>query len=123
MMNANDAAGDLIEGLEEAANKTASLKTATGLHHFSLAVYASKLPDLDTNAADASQRISRLGGAVPIREQTLWYNGAQEAAYYSQLPGTFPRWTSPRWRASTTSRKALAPGTGAPRRCVSRATA
>ena len=88
MMNANDAAGDLIEGLEEAANKTASLKTATGLHHFSLAVYASNLPDLDTNAADASQRISRLGGAVPIREQTLWYNGAQEAAYYSQLPGT-----------------------------------
>jgi type IV secretion system protein VirB4 len=88
MLNANDAAEDLIEGLWDAANKTASLKTATGLHHFSLAVYASNLPDLDTNVADASQRISRLGGAVPVREQNLWYNGAQEAVYYSQLPGS-----------------------------------
>ena len=41
MRNAGDAAEDLVEGLEEAANKTASLKTATGRHHFSLAVYAS----------------------------------------------------------------------------------
>jgi type IV secretion system protein VirB4 len=88
MENAGDAATYLAEGLEEAANKTASLKEATGRHHFSLAVYAETLPDLDMNVAHATAKLSNPGGAAPIREMSLWYNGAQESVYYSQLPGT-----------------------------------
>ena len=80
MRNAGDAADDLVEGLQEAANQTASLKTATGRHHFSLAVYAERPEDLDSIVADASKTLSHFGGAAPIREMNLWYNGAMEAS-------------------------------------------
>ena len=88
MRNAGDAAEDLMEGLREAANQTASLKTATGRHHFSLAVYADTLADLDGIVADASKTLSQFGGAAPTRELNLWYSGAMETAYYAQLPGS-----------------------------------
>ena len=67
MRNAGDAADDLVEGLQEAANQTASLKTATGRHHFSLAVYAERPEDLDSIVADASKTLSHFGGAAPNR--------------------------------------------------------
>ena len=76
MKNAGDAAEDLIEGLREAANQTASLATATGLHNFSLAVYANNPSDLDSIVADASKTLSQVGGAAPMRELNLWYSGA-----------------------------------------------
>jgi type IV secretion system protein VirB4 len=88
MRNAGDAADDLVDGLREAANQTASLKTATGRHHFSLAVYAERPEDLDSIVADASKILSHFGGAAPIREMNLWYNGAMEASYYAQFPGS-----------------------------------
>ena len=88
MKNAGDAAEDLIEGLREAANQTASLATATGLHNFSLAVYADNPPDLDSIVADASKTLSQVGGAAPTRELNLWYSGAMETAYYAQFPGS-----------------------------------
>lgn len=88
MENAGDAATDLMAGLNEAANQTASLKTATGRHHFSLAVYADDVAELDGIIADASKSLSQFGGAAPTRELNLWYSGAMETAYYAQLPGT-----------------------------------
>ena len=66
----------MIEGLREAANQTASLATATGLHNFSLAVYANNPSDLDSIVADASKTLSQVGGAAPTRELNLWYSGA-----------------------------------------------
>jgi type IV secretion system protein VirB4 len=88
MENAGDAATDLMAGLNEAANQTASLKTATGRHHFSLAVYADNRTELDGVVADASKTLSQFGGAAPTRELNLWYSGALETAYYAQLPGS-----------------------------------
>lgn len=87
MENSGDAAEDLAKGLRVAMNATASLQTSSGSHHFGLAVYGQDDVALDSNVADASQRISRFGGAVPIRETNVWYNGALETAYYLQLPG------------------------------------
>lgn len=87
MRNSGDAAEDLLEGLSEAANQTASQKTATGHHHFSLAVYADNPLDLDSNVGTASEILSQIGGAAPTREMNLWYSGAMEATYYAQLPG------------------------------------
>jgi hypothetical protein len=72
MRNAGDAAENLVEGLQEAANQTASLKTATGRHHFSLAVYAERPEDLDSTVADASKIVSHFGGGAPIREMNFW---------------------------------------------------
>lgn len=88
MENAGDAADDLKAGLKEAMNATASMRTASGLHHFSVAVYAANSVDLDTNVADTSQILSQFGGAAPIREMNVWYNGALESSYYLQLPGS-----------------------------------
>jgi type IV secretion system protein VirB4 len=88
MENSADAADDLKRGLRDAMNATASMKTASGTHLFSLAVYAESVVDLDTNVADASQKLSQFGGAAPVREMNVWYNGALESAYYLQLPGS-----------------------------------
>jgi type IV secretion system protein VirB4 len=88
MENSGDAADDLKAGLREAMNQTASMKTASGLHHASLAVYAADKPDLDTNVADAVGKLQRFGGAAPIREMNVWYSGALETSYYTQLPGS-----------------------------------
>jgi type IV secretion system protein VirB4 len=88
MENSGDAADDLKAGLKDAMNATASMRAASGSHHFSLAVYAETPARLDSNVADATQRLSQFGGAAPIREANLWYNGALESAYYLQLPGS-----------------------------------
>jgi type IV secretion system protein VirB4 len=87
MENSGDAAEDLSDGLKQAMNATASMRTASGLHVFGLAVYADNVVKLDQNVADASQRLSQFGAAAPTRELNVWYNGALESAYYLQLPG------------------------------------
>ena len=87
MENSSDAAEDLAKGIKDAANATASMKTASGLHHFGLAVYAESLAQLDRNVADAINRLAQFGGAAPLRETNVWYNGALETAYYLQMPG------------------------------------
>jgi type IV secretion system protein VirB4 len=87
MENSGDAADSLKAGLKEAMDATASMRTASVAHTFSVAVYAENTVDLDTNVADASQKLQQIGGAVPIREMNVWYNGALESAYYLQLPG------------------------------------
>lgn len=87
MASAGDHATSLIKGLEDAKDDAASVRTASGLHHCGLAVYAKTTADLDTNAADASSLLAQFGGAAPTREMNLWYNGALESAYYLQLPG------------------------------------
>lgn len=88
MESAGDKATDLSDGLTQAMNSVTSMKTASGMHHAGLAVYADNTLDLDTNVADASKRLMQFGGAVPIREMNVWYNGALESAYYLQLPGS-----------------------------------
>lgn len=88
MRNAGDAAADLLEGITEAMNKTASMKRAPGLHHFGLAVYAADRASLNVAATDAMKLLQANGGAAPTRERNLWYDGAMEAAYYAQLPGS-----------------------------------
>lgn len=88
MRNSGDKARSLMDGLDDAMDDAASLRTATGIHHFSCAVYADNALDLDRNVADAHQRISQWGGAAPVRERNIWYAGALETSYYTQLPGT-----------------------------------
>lgn len=87
MENAGDQAEDLGKGIKDASNAVASLKTASGRHHFGCAVYGNDVFDLDFNVADAKTRLSTFGGAAPVRELSRWYNGALQSAYYLQLPG------------------------------------
>ena len=64
----------LMAGLNEAANQTASLKTATGRHHFSLAVYADDVAELDGIVADASKTLVavRRGSPDPRTEPLVF---------------------------------------------------
>lgn len=87
MVVSGDKARSLIEGAEEAMDREASLKTAGGLHHFSLAVYAPSLPELDQVSADARHFVQQFGGATPTRDENILYKGAMAAAYWQQLPG------------------------------------
>jgi type IV secretion system protein VirB4 len=88
MSNAGDPAEDIKKDLGETMNAIASMKTASGLNHFSLAVYAADLPSLDMNIADSSKLLQQVGGAAPTREMNLWYNGALESVYWLQMPGS-----------------------------------
>ncbi len=81
MRNANDRASSQIEGLEEAQDDVASNVVTMGSHHFSLAVYADTLPQLDGVMADAVARLTN-AGAVAIPE-----GRGLEAAYWAQMPG------------------------------------
>lgn len=88
MEASGDRARTLMEGLESAMDRVASLKTAEGLHHFGLAVYADSLPELDRVAADARHLVQRFGGASPVRDENVWHKGALPSLYFSQLPGS-----------------------------------
>lgn len=87
MRNAGDKANEIMDELEDSMNRSASHKEIAGRHHFSLAVYADSAIELDRIVADAQNRLSMFGGAAPTRNENVWYNGAAETLYYSQLPG------------------------------------
>jgi type IV secretion system protein VirB4 len=88
MRTAGDQAKDLETGIGEALNKTASLHSTIGHHHFSLAVYAADPAELDANVSDASKRMTELGAASITREQNRPLNGAMMQTYFLQMPGS-----------------------------------
>jgi type IV secretion system protein VirB4 len=89
MLNAMDPATSQIEGLIEARDDVASNAVTMGSHHFSLAVYADTLAELDNVVADAMARVTNTG-AVAIPE-----GRGMEAAYWAQPPGNVEIRTRP----------------------------
>ncbi|MGH7057769.1 MAG: type IV secretion system protein VirB4, partial [Acetobacteraceae bacterium] len=85
MKAAKDKAKSQVEGLEEAQDQLASGVLAMGEHHFSLALYAETIEDLNRNAAMARTVLAD-AGAVAVQESL-----GLEAAYFAQLPGN-ARW-------------------------------
>jgi len=81
MLAAGDKAVSQIEGLADAQDQVASSESVMGTHHFSLAVYADSLADLDRHAGAARAELANAGAAVA--QESL----AMEAAYFAQLPG------------------------------------
>ncbi len=88
MKTSGDNAETLAKGVAAAADRTASQLSTSGAHHFSLAVYADDLTTLDSHVADATKRISDLGGAAPVREMNIWKQGAMQQVYHLQLPAS-----------------------------------
>lgn len=89
MAAAGDKARSQIEDLPEAQNRLMNGEFEMGSHHFSLAVYADNLADLDDNIGLARARLAEAGAiAVP---ETL----GMEAAYWAQLPGNLDWRTRP----------------------------
>lgn len=85
--NTGAASEDLLKGLRQLANDKGSNKLAAGMHNLALAVFADRIEDLDANIGEAMTAISRFGGATPVKERNVWYNGAMEAQYWALLPG------------------------------------
>ncbi|MGH7084529.1 MAG: type IV secretion system protein VirB4, partial [Acetobacteraceae bacterium] len=83
MVAAGDKAVSQIAGLADAQDQVASSESVMGTHHFSLAVYAASLADLDRHAGAARAELANAGAA--IAQESL----AMEAAYFAQLPGNF----------------------------------
>jgi len=81
MLAAGDKAISQIAGLADAQDQVASSESVMGTHHFSLAVYADSLADLDRQAGAARAELANAGAAVA--QESL----AMEAAYFAQLPG------------------------------------
>jgi type IV secretion system protein VirB4 len=89
MAAAGDKARSQIEDLPEAQSRLMNGEFEMGSHHFSLAVYADNLADLDDNIGLARARLAEAGAiAVP---ETL----GMEAAYWAQLPGNLDWRTRP----------------------------
>ena len=83
MVAAGDKATSQIAGLADAQDQVASSDSVMGTHHFSLAVYADSLADLDRHAGAARAELANAGAAVAQESR------AMEAAYFAQLPGNF----------------------------------
>jgi len=83
MVAAGDKATSQIAGLAEAQDQVASSDSVMGTHHFSLAIYADTLAELDRHAAAARAELANAGAAVA--QESL----AMEAAYFAQLPGNY----------------------------------
>lgn len=88
MRASGDHADDLAKGIGDALNKSASMHTTSGHHHFSLAVYGESIAALDANVSDAMKRISQLGAGNPTREMNTPFNGALMQSYFLQMPGS-----------------------------------
>ena len=102
MENLGDRAKSLQKGLDAAMDDLASGRTATGMHHLSLAVYQdaaartrqateAALNMLDRHVGDAMKRLTVFGGANIMQEGRF---GA-ECAYFAQLPGVLAHRTRP----------------------------
>ena len=89
MAASGDKARSQIEDLPEAQSRLMNGEFEMGSHHFSLAVYADNLADLDDNIGMARARLAEAGAiAVP---ETL----GMETAYWAQLPGNLDWRTRP----------------------------
>jgi len=102
MKAADDKARSQIEGLAKAQDQLASGMIAMGEHHFSLAIYADSITELDRLAGMTRTVIANGGGVVTVEGAGL------EAAYHAQLPGN-GRW---RLRPGTLSTRNFASFSG-----------
>ncbi len=89
MRSAGDKAATQIHELDEGQNRLMSGEFAMGVHHFSLAIYADSLAELENHSGIARSRFAD-AGAVVVPE-TL----AMEAAYFAQMPGNLDWRTRP----------------------------
>lgn len=87
MVSTDDEALSQAAGLDEAADHLASNHFVMGEHHFSLAVFASTIRELNDNLS-AARALLADAGLVAVREES-----ANESAWWAQLPG------NARWRA------------------------
>jgi type IV secretion system protein VirB4 len=86
MANAGDDAVSQIEELAEARDDMASGRKVPGSHHFSVAVHADSILELE-RATSSVRAILADAGANPIVEDR-----GQQAAFFAQLPGARARW-------------------------------
>jgi type IV secretion system protein VirB4 len=89
MVGAQDKAVSQIAGLDEAADAVMSNQFVMAMHHLSLAVYGSSLPEVEERAGRARGRLADCG-AVVVEERL-----GLEAAFWSQLPGNLGWRTRP----------------------------
>lgn len=87
MEAAGDKALTQIKELIDEQDALASGHTVKGAHHFSLAVYAGTLPELNRRAALARTKLAESGAHIAQERNP----GGMEAAYFAQLPGN-SRW-------------------------------
>jgi type IV secretion system protein VirB4 len=89
MKAAGDKAAAQIKDLPEAQSRLMNGEFEMGSHHFSLAVYADSLVELDDNVGMARARLAE-AGAIGVPE-TL----GMEVAFWAQLPGNLDWRTRP----------------------------
>ena len=81
MVGAQDKAVSQIAGLDEAADAVMSNQFVMAVHHLSLAVYGSSLPEVQERAGRARGRLAD-SGSVTVEERL-----GLEAAFWSQVTG------------------------------------
>jgi type IV secretion system protein VirB4 len=81
MDTAGDRAGSLRDELDDAMDAVARGTHVMGEHHWSLAVHADQLADLESNVAQARSRVTEAGAVVAAEDI------ATEAAVWAQMPG------------------------------------
>ena len=86
MQSGNDAAKTQMHELQQDEDDVMSGRSVYVSHHFSVAVHASSLHELDRRVAPACRACLRDAGVTAIRE-----TDAIIAAFYAQLPGNL-RW-------------------------------
>jgi len=87
MRAAGEKSKTLMAQGEELMDRISSLKAAQVMHHFSLAVYAPSLQELDNVANGARNLVQQFGGAVLVRDSNTLTAGGMAASYWSQMPG------------------------------------
>lgn len=87
MRAAGEKSKTLMAQGEDMMDRISSLKAAEVMHHFSLAVYAPSIAELDNVANSARNLVQQFGGAVPVRDSNVLTAGAMAASYWSQMPG------------------------------------
>lgn len=83
METAGDKALSQIEELAQEQDDLASGRHVRGMHHFSLAVYADSMLELNRRAGVARTCLSEAGALIAQESNP----GGLEAAYFAQLPG------------------------------------
>ena len=83
METAGDKALSQIEELAQEQDDLASGRHVRGMHHFSLAVYADSMLELNRRAGVARTRLAEAGALIAQESNP----GGLEAAYFAQLPG------------------------------------
>jgi type IV secretion system protein VirB4 len=83
MTEGGDHALSQIQALKEEQDALASGHAVKGVHHFSLAIYADSLPELNRRAALARTMLAEAGAKIAQERNP----GAMEGSVFAQLPG------------------------------------